>query len=263
MENKQPTVDMGYEEFHALMHKKYAKLFEVMRSIPPMMNDLFSQGHSEPLHKVCRHLAKMVSNSMNAVLVLGIDGMGHDALKVTRSMFEAAVTVKYLRLHPEEFGDYLNYHFVVAKKRLRFMEKYSPADLAKISAKLIAETEAGYAREKVRYERSGRLRGRWSKKDFGAICAELGLEGHYLAFYDLTSRIIHADISGVLAQGDRELGVSDIDVAPSELNVEMALRSAHCYLVLAVSEYIGLARPVKQAIADRLDAEFMTVWKKS
>jgi hypothetical protein len=267
MENKQATVDIGYEDFHALMLEKYVKLFEVMQGIPPMMTDVFSKLHDKPLHTVCHHLAKMVANSVNAVLVLGMNGLGNDALKITRSMFEAAVTVKYLRLHPEEFDDYFDFHFIVAMKRHKYMEKHDPAALSRVPLEVIASNLAGYDRVKSRYLRDpnkpNKVRGYWSKKGFPEICAEVGLEGHYLTFYDLTSRIIHADISGVLAQGDREPGVLDVEIAPSELNVEMALRTAHAYLVLAVSEYIVLARPDKRAIADRLDADFMTVWKKS
>jgi hypothetical protein len=108
----------------------------------------------------------------------------------------------------------------------------------------------------------GKVRGYWSKKGFPEICAEVGLEGHYLTFYDLTSRIIHADISGVMAQGDREPGVLDVEIAPSELNVDLAFSSAHCYFLVAVSEYIGLARPDKQAIADQIEKDFVAVWKK-
>jgi hypothetical protein len=254
---------VGYPDFYPVMLEKHARFFEVMQAVPPMMNDVFSQPHSEPLHKVCRHLAKMVANSLNAVLLLGMNGLGNDALKICRSMFEAAATVGYLRLHPEEFGDYFNFHFVVAKKRLRFMEKYAPVALGKMSPKLIAENEEGYAREKIRYEKpNGKLRARWSKKDFGAICAELGLEGHYLAFYDLTSRIIHADISGVMAQGDREPGVLDVEIAPSDMNVELAFSSAHCYFVSAVSEYIKLARPDRQHIADQIERDFVATWDR-
>lgn len=229
------------------------------------MDDVFSQAHSEPMHKVCRHLAKMVANSMNAVLLLGTNGIGNDALKIVRSMFEAAVNVAYLREHPEQFPDYFDFHYIVARNRNRYLEKYNPAALQRLTRET-AINNAGFSRVESRYRKDpnkpGKVRGRWSKKSLGAICAELHLEEQYLTFYDLTSHIIHADISGVLAQGDRQPGVLDVEIAPSELNVEVALRSAHAYLVLAVSEYIKLARPDKQAIAHQLDRDFMSVWKK-
>lgn len=56
-------------------------------------------------------------------------------------------------------------------------------------------------------------------------------------------------------------GVLDVEIAPSELYVEMTLRSAHCNFVRAVSEYIALARPDKQAIADQIEKDLVAVWK--
>lgn len=142
---------------------------------------------------------------MNAVLLLGMNGLGNDSFKIVRSMFEAAVTIAYLRQHPEEFDDYLDFHFIVARKRLRYMEKYVPKSFSKLSPGVIASANTGYDRVKSRYmNKWGKVRGRWSKKGFPEICAELNLEELYLTFYDLASHIIHADISGVMAQGSRE-----------------------------------------------------------
>ena len=204
----------------------------------------------------------MVANSMNAVLVLGLNGFGNDALKIARSMFEAAVTIAYLRRHPAEFDDYLGFHFLVQMRRHRYMEKYSPQFLSKVTAEAIATTNSGYEKVRSRYtNKKGRVRGRWSKKNFGAICAELGLQECYLTFYESASHIIHADISGVMAQADPEPGVLDVDIAPSEANVEMALRSAHCYFVLAAREYVAMARPDKQQLAEQLDRDFVAAWK--
>jgi hypothetical protein len=265
MAHTQAQVVIGYPEFVSDMVEKREKFVHVMQGIPPLMYDLFSEAHSEPLHKVCRHLAKMVANSVNAVLLLGMNGLGNDCLKVVRSMFEASVNVAYLRQHPEEFDDYFDFHFIVARNRNRYLEKYNPAALQRLTRET-AINNAGFDNVESRYRKNpkkpGKVRGRWSKKSLGEICAELHLEDHYLTFYDLSSHIIHADISGVLAQGDRKPGVLDVEIAPSDLHVDLALRSAHAYLVLAVSEYIKLARPDKQAIAGQIEKDFVDVWKK-
>ena len=255
---------LGYPDFWPTILEKHQEFLTKTQKLGPMINELFSQPHSEPLHKVCRHLAKMVANSTCAVLVLGVNGFGNDALKIARSMFEAAVTIGYLRKHPEEFDDYFDFHFVVADKRQRYMEKYSPESLGGVTPEAIASSKDGYKRVALRYtDKNGKVRGRWSKKSFAAICAELGLQEHYLTFYDLTSHIIHADISGVMAQADPEPGVLDIDIAPSEAHVEMAFSSAHCALVLAIGEYVAVARPEKQALADQIEKDFVAVWKRT
>jgi hypothetical protein len=63
-----------------------------------------------------------------------------------------------------------------------------------------------------------------------------------------------------MAQTDPEPGVLDVDIAPSERFVEMALMTAHCAFVLGVSEYIAMARPEKQTIADMLNNDFVAAW---
>src|SRR5689334_10988791 len=97
----EPLVQMGYPDFWPIMLQKYERFFTYVDGLGPTIDEIFSQGHAEPLHKVCRHLAKMVANSQSAVVLLGMNGFGIDALKIGRTMFEAAVTVAYLCKHPD------------------------------------------------------------------------------------------------------------------------------------------------------------------
>jgi hypothetical protein len=198
---------------------------------------------------------------MGAVLVRGMNGYGHDGIKIARTMFEAAVIVAYLRKHPSEFDDYFDFHFIVAMKRHRYMERHAPELLKRVTPEAIARGKEGYSRVVSRFSVNGKVRGRWSRSPFSQLCADLGLEEHYLTFYELASNITHANISGVMAQADPEPGVLDVDIAPSEQFVDMALRTAHFAFVLAASEYIALARPEKQALADKLSDDFVVAWK--
>jgi Family of unknown function (DUF5677) len=258
------STEFGFPDFIPVIVQKHEKFFAVTQDIGPLMDDLFSQLHSEPFHTAARHLAKMVANSMNAVLLLGANGFGTDSLKVARSMFEAAVTLKYLHKHPEEFDDYFDFHFIVAKKRQEYIEKYSPDFVDRVPVETVASNKAGYEEVKSRYtDKTGRVRYRWSRKDFAAICADVGLAQHYLSFYDFASHIMHGNINGVFAQADREPGVMDLELAPSQTHVRMALQAAHGYFMLAVSEYVAIARPEKQAIVERIAEDYGAVWEKS
>src|SRR5260370_24582915 len=190
-----------------------------------------------------------------------MNGYGVDAIKIARTMFESAVTVAYLRKHPDEFDDYFDFHFIVAMKRHRYMEKHAPELLKRVTDAAIAHAKEGYARVAPRFTVNGRVRGRWSRKPFSQICADLDLEEHYLTFYELASNITHANISGVMPQADPDPDVLDVDSAPSEQFVDMALRTAHFAFVLSASAYIALARPDKQVVADKLESDFVTAWK--
>jgi hypothetical protein len=252
---------VGYPDFWPVVLEKHKKFFLVTQNLGPTIDDLFSVAHTEPLHKVARHLAKMVANSVGAVLLLGMNGYGIDAIKIARTMFEAAVTLAYLRKHPNEFDDYFDFHFIVGMRRHRFIEKHAPEQLKNVTPEAIDSVKRGYARVSARFTANGRVRGRWSKRPFSQLCSDIGLEGHYLSFYDLASNITHANISGVMSQADPEPGVLDVDLAPSEQFVDMALSTAHCMFVLAVSEYVALARPEKQSVADKIESDFVTAWK--
>lgn len=255
---------VGYPDFWPVSMEKNRKFFLVTQNIGLTIDEIFCVGMSEPLHKVARHLAKMVANSMSAVMVLGLNGFGIDGLKIARSMFEMSVTLAYLRKHPEELDDYLDFHFIVGMKRHEYMEKYAPHLLTRVAPEAIESIKNGYSRVSPRYMNKYRkVRGRWSKKSFGAICFDVDpkLGELYLTLYDLTSRVIHGDISGVAAQADPEPGVLDVDIAPSQKFVALALMTAHGAFVRAASEYIAMTRPELQPIADRLDADFVTAWK--
>jgi hypothetical protein len=190
-----------------------------------------------------------------------MNGYGNDGIKIARTMFEAAVTVAYLRKHPDEFEDYFDFHFIVAMKRQRYMEAHAPERLKEVPAEVIERNKQGHARVVPRFTAKGRVRGRWSKRPFSQLCADLGLEEHHLTFYAFASDITHGNVSGVMAQADPEPGVLDADIAPSEKFVDLALRTAHFAFVFSASEYIALARPEKQAIADQLNSDFVSVWK--
>lgn len=257
----QPDIRVGYPDFWPVIAQKHEQFFLVTQEYGRVINDVFGIGMREPLHRVCRALAKGVGNSMCAVLLLGMNGFGIDSLKIARCMIEAATNVAYLRKHPEEFDDYFDFHFIVAKKRYEYMERFAPASITQVTPEAIASSQSGYARVAPRYRhKNGKVRSRWSKKPFSARCAELGLQEHYLTFYDLASHIIHADISGVMAQADPEEGVLDVDIAPSEQYVDMALQTAHFAFVLATAEYIAMARPEKQDVAEQLNKDFEVVW---
>lgn len=257
--NTQPMTvkQVGYPDFWPVVLERHKKLFAVTQTLGPTIDDLFSVAHTEPLHKVCRHLAKMVANSVGAVLLLGMNGYGVDAIKIARTMFESAVTLAYLRKHPDEFDDYYDFHFIVGMKRHQYMEKYAPQHLKRVTPEAIDSIKKGYARVESRFK--GRVR--WSEGPFSQLCADVGLEAHYLSFYALASNITHANISGVMAQADPEPGVLDVDLAPSEQFLKEAFITAHGMFVLAVSEYVALVRPEKQSVADKIQSDFDTAWK--
>jgi len=142
------------------------------------------------------------------------------------------------------------------------MKEYSPEQLKELSPDAVSDSLNGYVRVVSRFIKNGRVRGHWCRKSFAKICADLGLEENYLTLYAFTSNIIHGDFSGMAAQADPEPGVLDVDIAPSEAFVDLALMTAHTLFVLAVTEYIALARPEIEELATKIDSDCASVWGK-
>jgi hypothetical protein len=79
-----------------------------------------------------RFLAAIAANSFAALITLALNGYGHDAMRIARGMYEAAVNATYLKLHPDEIDDYVDYHWVIQKKLYDYMQRYDPELLGKI-----------------------------------------------------------------------------------------------------------------------------------
>jgi len=253
----------GYQEFWPVAFATFEAFFEAARKTEPLINEIFSVGRAEPLHKVLRHLSKIVSNSFSALLILGINGFGNDAMKLARGMFEISLTVAYLKQHPEEFDDYMDYHWIVAMKRHRYVLKHAPDLLKQIHAEPVEEIVANYQRVAPKFTDSrGRVRGRWSRKSFAQIAEELGMADHYETFYRFASGMHHGDVSGMMMQVESGNGVLDVNVAPSLEWVREAFISGHAALVLAVSAYVDCCLSEKKSLAEELETSFIRAWEE-
>ncbi len=69
----------GHPEFWDLAYSMSPRFFNSAKRLEPLINEIFSVGPAEPLHKVCRYIAKTVCNSLGALIVLAVNGYGNDA----------------------------------------------------------------------------------------------------------------------------------------------------------------------------------------
>src|SRR6266542_4202766 len=121
---------VGFPDFWQKAHEVRPQAFKAISELMRLQQKLFLQPLSEPLHKVIRHIAKITINSMGALTTLLMNGYGNDGMKIARSMYEAAVTVRYLRNNPTRLANYLDYQYVLVKRQLDYLDSNYP-DLAK------------------------------------------------------------------------------------------------------------------------------------
>jgi hypothetical protein len=109
---------VGFPDFWQHAHDLFPEFFGAASAeVISIGNEAFKGTLTRPIDKVARHISRTVWNSFGSVMLLALNGCGVDAMKVARGMFEASVTLGYLRLHQELVDDFLDYHFVIQKQR--------------------------------------------------------------------------------------------------------------------------------------------------
>ena len=71
------------------------------------------------------------------ITLLAVNGFGPGAHKAARSLLEASVTAEYLRLHPEHYEDFTEWHHVEKAKDLEFVREYLPETYAELEPEMI------------------------------------------------------------------------------------------------------------------------------
>ncbi|MGB8064514.1 MAG: DUF5677 domain-containing protein [Candidatus Sulfotelmatobacter sp.] len=258
-------VGVGFPDFWQHVHDKYAKFFEAAVELTAVGNEVFNVPLSEPLHKLARHISRMVWNSFGSLMVLVLNGYGADAVKIARGMFEASVTLGYLRLHPELVDDYLDYHFVIQKRFYDFMKESAPDQLKRISDSVLRDMEVNFARVAPKFEaRSGKRRTNWAKASFREMAKEVGKEKLYLTFYRFASSMHHSDVGGVFAQTQplEAEDILDVDIAPSDKWLGVALIIGHGAVVSVLGDYNEITKQGLDSVVERARQLFVEAWGK-
>ena len=255
-----PGVIAGFPEFWQKAYDHCPRFFEAAYDLVPLLNKFLQQSVKGPLPFVEYFLTAIVANSFGALITLALNGYGHDAVRVARGMYEAAVNAAYLKLHPTEVDDYIDFHWVRQKKLHDYFLQYSPSDLSRIPAERIAEMNAELAKVAHRFQDSrGRFRNSWCKKDLRARAEEAGFGQLYPTFYAQASGIHHGDIGGLIAQSAKD--ALQVELAPSFAGMEDALIMGH-NAVLHVLDSLNEVAELKmdKELGEARDG-FMKAWK--
>jgi len=260
------VVGVGFPDFWQHVHDQFPKFFGIASvELTEIGNTAFKGALSEPFHKIARHLARMVWNSLGSVSVLALNGCGVDAMKIARGMFETSVTLGYLSLHPELVEDYLDYHFVIQKQRCDFMKEHEPERLKRVPGELLQQIEADFVRVAARFQnRKGKLRTSWSKVSIREMAKEVGKEKLYLTFYRFASSMHHADIGGAFAQTAKldDDDILDVEIVPSDEWLSAALIIAHGAVISVLGDYNEIAKAGIEEAVEQADKTFLATWGK-
>ena len=241
---------VGIPEFWQQAHDVNSAAFQAIKELHPLKAELFSKPVAEPLHKVTRMIAKTTYRSLGALTTLLLNGFGSDGMKIARSMYEAALTTAYLKKHPDQVEDFLDYRPILIKQHLKYLiEDQDHAN--KIPCTRRAEIESEYRRVLPRFQnKKGRTRTSWCRKNIYEMADELGAKDLYRSFYNIASSLHHGDVSSLVTQNEQ---------TPLSW-IREALWMGHVCVVTTLTDYNQIAGHGMNEQLDRAGEAFERAW---
>jgi hypothetical protein len=161
------------------------------------------QMMSEPEDKFVYLFGRMCAEDFMEILLVCGNGYGVAGMKLLRSMYEHAVTLRYLHDHPDEIEAFLNYHHIQRYKLMKpileiFGKEVLPQDT-------VGDVEREYSKVKDDFmitdcAKCGtkRLNHTWTKMDFVSMAKKTGAIGTLIVpGYFLPLRHAHSTFGGL------------------------------------------------------------------
>ncbi len=206
MTDKQGFVlSFGYPEESEKFQQRHPLWPQRFENLVRAINTAFTrtQTMSEPIDKLVYLYGRMCAEDFMEVLLVCGNGYGAAGMKLLRSMYEHAVTLRYLHDHPEEAGAFMDYHWVQQYKLMKriletFGEDALPPDTVAGVKRKYAEVKEDFMITDCKRCYTKRLNNTWNKLDFVSIAKKSGAIGTLIVpGYFLPLRHAHATFGGL------------------------------------------------------------------
>ena len=108
---------MASTEMWRPVYTKYKLFFDCAIKLGPIVSDILQSPIEGKLLQVVGRMVAATVNSYGALLTLVLNGYGQDAMKIARSLYEAELNILWLKNHPEDLADFLDYHLIQQKRK--------------------------------------------------------------------------------------------------------------------------------------------------
>ena len=178
-------VSYGFPDECRKFEQRHPLWQEIMPNLERALNLAFTrvQVMQGPADKLVYFFGRVCLEDFMEILLVCYHGYGVAASKLVRSMYEYAVTLRYLHEHPTEVKTFLDYHLVQNDKLIgRLIETFGDTILP---AETIAEAKRKAAEIKEDFmipvcdhpEAKLRLNHTWNRLDFAAMAKKTGALG--------------------------------------------------------------------------------------
>jgi hypothetical protein len=229
----------------------YLKLFETAANTVSILKEI-RESHaniSEQLTQVVYRLVLVAANTCGAIQILVLNGYGADALRLSRSVYETELNIVWLRDHPEDVLDFVEYRAIQRKHYYDAMdEKRRKLLPAEVCEEILAEYAAALPRFATK---SGKPRNEWCRVSLRERAKAAGFLDLHGVYYRLASSVHHGDITGLRSQTDLD---GKTDMAPSWSNLGNALVSGVASFVRCLSYLDDLDEIAALGFKDRIES---------
>jgi hypothetical protein len=220
-----------------------------------------------PVDRVVHGLTRMCIEEFMEIIVVCGNGCGIAGLKLLRTLYENAVSARYLHLEPAEVGQFLDYVWIDQWKIMRAIDEEFPGDMEK---ELSEAAERDYLRVKPAFEvelcpechRRG-TNYRWSKLDFVSMALKCnGLDEFLVPAYRDLLKYTHAGAGGLFARVSAKGDTIVHRGVPQWEEADSALFASHAITLRVIGFYMEHFDVV--SLQDRLHLcgeKFFEIWE--
>jgi len=189
---------------------------------------------SELIDKFVLLYGRLCCEDFSEVLLCCGNGYGFAGQKLVRSLYERAVTLRYLHEHPDELQAFIDFNDVATRKLLLSAEETFGRQLLQPDAREKVEedyktVQAQFMVTDCKVCGTKRLNHTWSKLDFAAMAKRVGSLGDLIVpAYYMPLRQAHATFGSLLsrlAEGERQEIL--FNHAAQRKQADYALMTAH------------------------------------
>jgi hypothetical protein len=106
----------GVPEMWKPVYEKYRLFFACGAKLAPIVSDMIKAPVEGMLLHIVGRMVAAAANSYGALLILVLNGYGQNAMKIVRSIYETELNVLWLKNHPEDLADFLDYNIIQQKQ---------------------------------------------------------------------------------------------------------------------------------------------------
>ena len=194
----------GFSEMWQPVYDKYKMFFESGAKLQLIVNEMIRQPIQGQLLYIVGQMAAAAANTYGALLTLVLNGYGHDALKLARSLFEIELNILWLKNHPEDLADFLDYNIIQQKQ---LYDMLSEDQKQQVPKERYEQMMQDYNRLLPRFATGRdktRARNEWCRESLFDRAKEAGPDylNLYRSFYRQASSLHHLDIGGIVSHLD-------------------------------------------------------------